>query len=86
MAIDPVLLEQLNWWRSFSLLVYFYKSLGERYTSDFGQIPVKVTCNLFDTLVKPILTYNLDISFMDSYLKFLELHYVQKNVILKLMN
>ena len=34
-----------------------------------SQIPVKVTCNLFDTLVKPILTYNSEISFMDSYLK-----------------
>ena len=39
------------------------------HTSDFGQIPVKVACNLFDTLVKPILTYNSEISFMDSYLK-----------------
>jgi hypothetical protein len=35
----------------------------------FGQIPVKVACNLFDTLVKSILTYNSEISFMDSYLK-----------------
>ena len=39
------------------------------YTSDSGQIPVKVAYNLFNTLVKPILTYNSDISFMDSYLK-----------------
>ena len=39
------------------------------YTSDFDQIPVKVACDLFDTLVKPILTYNSEISFMDSYLK-----------------
>ena len=39
------------------------------YTSDFGQLPVKVACNLFDTLVKPILTYNSEICFMDSYLK-----------------
>ena len=38
-------------------------------TSDFGQIPDKVACNLFDTLVKPILTYNSEISFMNSYLK-----------------
>ena len=35
------------------------------YTSDSGQIPVKVACNLFDTLVKPILTYNSEISFME---------------------
>jgi hypothetical protein len=39
------------------------------YTSDFGQISVKVACNLFGTLVKPILTYNSEISFVDSYLK-----------------
>ena len=39
------------------------------YSSGFGQTPVKVACNLFDTLVKPILTYNSEISFMDSYLK-----------------
>ena len=36
---------------------------------DFGQIPVKVACNLFDTLVKSILSYNSEINFMDSYLK-----------------
>ena len=39
------------------------------YTSDFGQLPVKVACNLFDTMVKPILTYNSEICFMDSYLR-----------------
>jgi hypothetical protein len=39
------------------------------YSSGFGQTPVKVACNLFDTLVKSILTYNSEISFMDSYLK-----------------
>jgi hypothetical protein len=30
---------------------------------------VKVAGNPFDTFVKPILTYNSEISFMDSYLK-----------------
>ena len=39
------------------------------YTSDLGQLPVSVACNLFDTLVKPILCYNSEICFMDSYLK-----------------
>jgi hypothetical protein len=28
-----------------------------------------VACNPFDTLVKPILTYNSEMSFLDSYLK-----------------
>lgn len=40
------------------------------YTSNFSQVPVKVACNLFQTLVRPILTYNSEICFMDSYLKF----------------
>jgi hypothetical protein len=67
------------------------------YTSDFGQTPVKVACNLFDTLVKPILTYNSGISFMDSYLKLFratlcteksnykidELHFIDKTAIEK---
>ena len=56
------------------------------YTSDFGQIPVKVACNLFDTLVKSILTYNSEIISWTPTLNCLVLHYVQKQVILKLMN
>ena len=40
------------------------------YTSDLSQIPVKVSCNIFDTLIQPILTYNAEISFMDHYLKY----------------
>ena len=41
------------------------------YTSEFGNLPVKVSCrpNLFNTLVKPILTYSQEICFMDSYIK-----------------
>lgn len=39
------------------------------YTADLGNVPVKVACNVFDTLVKPILTYNSEITFMDNYLK-----------------
>jgi hypothetical protein len=50
------------------------------YTSDFGQIPVKVAWSQFDTLVKPILTYNSEISLMDSYLKlFREALCAEKN-------
>ena len=54
------------------------------YTSDYGQIPVKVACNLFATSFKPILTYNSEIRIPT--LNCLELHYVQKKIILKLMN
>ena len=39
-------------------------------TSKYGHLPIKVACNLFDTMVKPILTYNAEISFMDQYLKY----------------
>ena len=31
------------------------------YASDLGNIPIKVACNLFNVLVKPILTYNSEI-------------------------
>ncbi len=40
------------------------------YASDFGNIPVNAACNLFNILIKPILTYNSEIHFMDSYLKY----------------
>lgn len=39
------------------------------YTSEFCQVPVRISCNLFNSLVKPILTYNSEICYMDSYLK-----------------
>ncbi len=39
------------------------------YTSNFEQVPVKVACNIFETLVRPILTFNSEICFMDTYLK-----------------
>ena len=54
------------WWTA---VLICQKKPKKYYTSDFGQIPVKVAGNPFDTLVKPILTYNSEISFMDSYLK-----------------
>ncbi len=43
---------------------------AKSYTSDFIQIPVKVSCSVFDSLIQPILTYNAEISFMDHYLKY----------------
>ena len=40
------------------------------YTSAFTGVPVSVACNLFDTLINPILTYNSEVFYMDLYLKF----------------
>ena len=39
-------------------------------TSQYGHLPLKVACNLFDTMVKPVLTYNAEMGFMDQYLKY----------------
>ena len=36
-------------------------------TVSMGNLPVKVSCNLFDKLVVPILLYNSEILFMDCY-------------------
>jgi hypothetical protein len=33
--------------------------------ASLGNIPIKVSNNLFDKLVQPVLTYNAEISFMD---------------------
>jgi hypothetical protein len=38
--------------------------------SSLGNIPIKVSNNLFDKLVQPVLTYNAEISFMGSYLTY----------------
>ena len=38
------------------------------YISEFEK-PFKVSCNLFNTLFKPILTFSQEICFMDSYIK-----------------
>jgi len=47
----------------------------------------KLYLTLLLLLVKPILTYNSEISFMDSYLKlFRAILRAEKKVILKLMN
>ena len=38
--------------------------------ASLGNIPIKVSNNLFDKLVQPVLTYNAEIYFMDSYLTY----------------
>ena len=32
-------------------------------------MPIRIACKLFETLVKPILTYNSEVCYMDSYLQ-----------------
>ena len=44
-------------------------SLREK-TSSLGILPISVSINLFDKLVRPILTYNSEISFMDYFLVY----------------
>ncbi|CAB9544920.1 hypothetical protein BROOK1789C_2050 [Bathymodiolus brooksi thiotrophic gill symbiont] len=36
--------------------------------SNFEQLPVNLSCKLFDTLIRPILSYNCEIWYMDEYL------------------
>ena len=36
--------------------------------SNFEQLPVNLSCNLFDTLLRSILTYNCEIWNMEDYL------------------
>ena len=38
------------------------------HTMSLGDLPINVSTNLFDTLVKPILTFNLEVSYMDHYI------------------
>ena len=37
------------------------------YTKSLNNLPINVANNLFDTLVKPIITYNSEIAYLDSY-------------------
>jgi hypothetical protein len=37
------------------------------YTTSLNNFPVKVTNNLFDTLVKPIMTYNPEVTYLDTF-------------------
>jgi len=56
--------------KEYKYLGCMINSYGSLVNSSFDlSKKVKVAYNLFDTLVKPILTYNSEISFMDSYLK-----------------
>ena len=36
--------------------------------SNFEQLPVNLSCKLFDMLIRPILSYNCEIWYMDEYL------------------
>jgi hypothetical protein len=45
-------------------------SIKSRVASSLGNIPIKVSNNLFDKLVQPVLTYNAELFFMDSYLTY----------------
>ncbi len=41
----------------------------KNYTSNVSQVPVQVACNLFKTLIRPIITsYNSEICYRDTYL------------------
>ena len=39
-------------------------------TSSLNHLPIKLSCHLFDSLVRPILTYNGEIWYMDIYQAF----------------
>jgi hypothetical protein len=54
-------------------------SLREK-TSSLGILPISVSINLFDKLVRPILTYNSEISFMDYFLVY---HRAKQRAILR---
>jgi hypothetical protein len=45
------------------------------YTTSLNNLPVKVASNLFDTLVKPIMTYNSEVTYLDT---FISLYRVKK--------
>ena len=38
------------------------------YTTSLNNLPVKVVNNLFDTLVKPIMTYNSEVTYLDTFI------------------
>ena len=40
------------------------------HTSNINQLPTKLACHLFDSLVRPLLTYNSEIWYMDIYRTF----------------
>ena len=53
-----------NLTRKGRMILFFIKAI----TASLGNLPVDVFKNLFDILVRPILTYNLEVSFMDGNL------------------
>ena len=44
----------------------FYIS-GPKLLSNFEQLPVNLSCKFFGTLIRPILSYNCEIWYMDEY-------------------
>ena len=38
------------------------------YAGSMNNMPIKVACSLFDTMVKPIATYNSEVTYMDTYI------------------
>ena len=40
----------------------------KKYMLNFVNVPADVSCELFDTLIRPILLYNSEVWFMDNYL------------------
>jgi hypothetical protein len=38
------------------------------YTTSLNNLPVKVANNLFDSLVKPIMTYNSEVTYLDTFI------------------
>ena len=40
----------------------------QSYTTSLHNLPVKVANNLFDSLVKPIMTYNSEVAYLDTFI------------------
>lgn len=38
------------------------------YTKSLNNLPVKVACHLFDSLIKPIMIYNSEVTYLDTYI------------------
>jgi hypothetical protein len=72
--VNPLTWRFINKSKIINLFVtYFCSRLGSQKVlfsiksrvSSLGNIPIKVSNNLFDKLVQPVLTYNAEISFME---------------------
>ena len=53
--------------------------------SNFEQLPVNLSCKLFDTLLRPILTYNCEIWYMEDYLPIRYRALIRGDKIIKLV-